>query len=409
MRVMLTIVAMLAVAVTLVDSPDKLYLYFPAAALLLLVAIIWVSHAVRSKDRRKRPTQPPPLEHPEESLADVGILEIRAKTTEARTAERNTESRDASPEQIVKERGVEPEPTATIVRTFESPYTSLPDPTDGHVLDTVLEGFRVALGAHAVVAARRSDADISYQIIGTAGSDWAKNRGTSFHSTQPLLPPGNRIAIRRISPDDLPPQSLGYSSRPGLIKRLAVASVGTLPLVLLVDTTRELGLTHPRAAELVEHFAQTLSLLFYKEDPNRPRNEIIAEEIALARSQDQSLALALVLLNESESIAAAGQAVISRVEELLRERLQNASESSRVVRFGELMFGVFTDGRRQEIETWNDRIQTSIANDDGFLSSGVTIGIAVLDDQHQHASQLRSDAMQALLQAYESNTRTVVA
>ena len=74
-----------------------------------------------------------------------------------------------------------------------------------------------------------------------------------------------------------------------MIKRLAVASAGTLPLLLLADTTEDFGLTHPRAKELVKQFAQTLGLLFYKEDPYRPRREIIAEEMARARSHSQPL------------------------------------------------------------------------------------------------------------------------
>ena len=101
--------------------------------------------------------------------------------------------------------------------------------------------------------------------------------------------------------------------------------------------------------------------------------------------------------------------MIRRVEDRLSERLQKASGRNRVERFGEMLFGVFIDGRRENIENWNARVQRSVAEDDGLLNSGVTIGIAILNDQHKDADAMREDAMQALVQAYESGSQTVVA
>ena len=409
MRVMLTLLALLAVAVTVARPPTELYQYVPAGALVLLVISIWITQAVRSRLRRTKSVQLSAVDQPEESLADVGILEIRAKAQESPGTEvqGDEESHSEISDEDSDNGALESEP-ATVGAT-KSPYTSLPDPSDTRILGAILEGFRLALGAHAVLAVRRTEKEDEYKIIDTAGSDWAKSRGSCFQSGVPLLPAEQEIAVRTIGNSDLPPQSLTYSSRPGMIKRLAVASAGTLPLLLLADTTEDFGLTHPRARELVKQFAQTLGLLFYKEDPYRPRREIIAEEMARARSHSQPLALALVLINKSESIAAAGEGVIRRVEDRLSERLQKASGRNRVERFGEMLFGVFIDGRRENIENWNARVQRSVAEDDGLLNSGVTIGIAILNDQHKDADAMREDAMQALVQAYESGSQTVVA
>ena len=75
---------------------------------------------------------------------------------------------------------------------------------------------------------------------------------------------------------------------------------------------------------------------------------------------------------------------------------------------GELMFGVFTDGRRPSLEIWHKEVQSAIAEDDMLLDGGVTIGIAVLNERHTDAIALREDAKKALLEAYNSGGRTVI-
>ena len=180
MRVMLTLLALLAVAVTVARPPTELYQYVPAGALVLLVISIWITQAVRSRLRRTKSVQLSAMDQPEESLADVGILEIRAKAQESPGTEvqGDEESHSEISDEDSDNDALESEP-ATVGAT-KSPYTSLPDPSDTRILGAILEGFRLALGAHAVLAVRRTEKEDEYKIIDTAGSDWAKSRGSCF-------------------------------------------------------------------------------------------------------------------------------------------------------------------------------------------------------------------------------------
>ncbi len=140
----------------------------------------------------------------------------------------------------------------------------------------------------------------------------------------------------------------------------------------------------------------------------RPRREIIAEEMEQARARDQLLALALVYLNRAEDIAIAGEHAVGDAEHLLKARLTQAARNSRVERFGELTYGVFYDGDLPEVEAWGAQIQETLAQETGLLEGGVSIGIALLQDRHQTPDAFRSDATDALREAYETGTCTIL-
>ena len=114
-----------------------------------------------------------------------------------------------------------------------------------------------------------------------------------------------------------------------MLKRVAVTTVGATSIVLLIDAIDNYVLLHPRTEDLIELFAQTLNLLFYREDPLRPRHEIIAEEIARARARGQELAFVLVLLNKAESVSKLGPALIKQVEDNMRQSLEHSPKSHR--------------------------------------------------------------------------------
>ena len=455
LRSLLSFLAIVAIILAAVLKTDELF--FAAGALAIIVVVSWIvvglrRHREAKRDltlRMKAPAQP------DEQLASFGILEIRPKDSTQTpkggeapepTASERGESphvkRTAKPGFIVQpdydtrrrrgfEEGAAPgadpspqdqdDPSARLqefvaggntkgstVGTAAS-HSSLPDAHDEAVLGPFLEGIRAALNAHAACVLRRRDDTEEYQILGISGKNWAMKPGEMFRASTAFLNPGLPVALRRIADKDLPPRCLGYSATPGSITQVLVASVGATPLLLLADSTQKDGLAHPRIPDLFEQFARTIALLLYDENPTRPRREIIAEEMARARAQGLELALAIVVLNQAESVAALGETLITEAEAHLRQRLQSASASSRIVRFGELMFGVFTDGERTKIEAWHEAVQASLGGETGLLNGGVSIGVAILRGRHASAEDLREDATQALLQAYNTGTRTVLA
>ena len=426
LRTMTTILAILAAAVTLVYDPgiDQWYLYLPAAALVVTTIVSWIYFGVN----KKRPLPKPLLaqETPDEALHEEseGIISIRPvgpipSDTEEEVDSDVDEGREADAEIRASEEEAadnEAEDSGSdesqIGPEAESKtrFSSLPNPEDSRALNGILEGFRAAIGGHAVGALRQLTEDgQEFSILGTAGLDWAKSRGDRFRFQVPLLSSSQRLTIRSVNATDLPARYLNYSFNAGVIKRVAITRIGATSIVLLIDTVDEYGLMHPRTVDLIELFAQTLNLLFYREDPLRPRHEIISEEIARARSRGQELALALVLLNNAESVSKLGRGLIQQVEGSMAASLKRSAMSHRVEKFGELLFGVFTDGRRASLEVWHEQVRAAIAEDKVHLEGGVTIGIAVLNERHTDAIALREEARKALVEAYNRGGRTVIA
>lgn len=390
---------------------QQLELFIAASLLVLAVLISWVVPAMRSRTAAKN-NRPAISKSSDEDRESLGILSIKAKEPfssrpQVASPEPVADTREPaymeSDEGMAEEPDADPDPASLPVNG--AAIAALPDAYDADVLLPILEGFRAALGAHAVCVLRQIDD--TYQILGTAGQNFAKRSGEYFKAPVPLVPSPREFAVRVVV-DDLPPRSLGYSFTPGSVLRIIVAPVGTTPLILLADTTQEHGLTHPKVQELFEQCTGLLRVLFYKEDPNRPRFEIIAEEMAMARAVGQQLALAIVVLRNNEQVAELGDGVISQVESQLRDRLQAASPATRVVRFGELMFGVFINGQRSKVEAWNRKVQVSLDGDEGLLGGGVIIGIALLSDQHVEADDLRDAAKDALRSAYQQGVGTVI-
>ena len=409
MRSLIGMLAVVSVFLALVLKQPELFI--AAGLLVVAVLISWLVPAMRSRATAKK-NRPAISKSSDKDRESLGILSIKAKEPS------NSRPQVSSSEPVVESR--EPAYMEPIEGTAEEPdadpdppplpingaaIAALPDAYDADVLLPILEGFRAALGAHAVCVLRQNDD--TYQILGTAGQNFAKRSGEYFKAPVPLVPTPREFAVRVIV-DDLPPRSLGYSFTPGSVLRIIVAPVGTTPLILLADTTQEHGLTHPKIQELFEKCTGLLKVLFYKEDPNRPRVEIIAEEMAMARAVGQQLALAIVVLRNNEQVAELGAGVISQVESQLRSRLQGASPATRVVRFGELMFGVFINGQLPKVEAWNRKVQASLDGDEGLLGGGVFIGIALLSDQHVEANDLRDAAKDALLSAYQEKIGTVI-
>ena len=413
LRIMMTILAVLAITVTVLYYDGQAFpfppastvqwLYFlPAAGVVFITIVLWIAH---SRSRKPSHAESPGIVHgPEKSPGDGddGIISIRPVIPEMSEDSTHATTPEAEEEHRADE-------SARPASENETRFSSLPDPKDSRVLNVILEGFRASVGAHAVGALRQlSDDGQEFRVLGTAGLDWSMSRGDRFKCPVPLLSKSQNLVVRSVNATDLPARHLDYSFNAGVIKRVAVCRIGATSVVLLIDTVEEFGLMHPRTEDLIALFAQTLNLLFYREDPLRPRHEIIAEEIARARARGQELALALVLLNKAESVSKLGDGLIRQVERSMKSCLKRSSRSHRVEKFGELMYGVFTDGRRPSLEAWHQEVRAAVAEDSVNLEGGVTIGIAVLGEKHTDAIALREDARKALVEGYKRGGRTVI-
>lgn len=144
------------------------------------------------------------------------------------------------------------------------------------------------------------------------------------------------------------------------------------------------------------------------EQKPRPRREIIAEEMEQADRDATDLALVLVHLNRSESIARAGEDAVASAEEALRDRLRRAAPKQRVERFGELTYGVFFRGGLSRVEPWAINVQNQMHAATGELEGGASIGVAIRGRRHDTPESLRADATQALHEAYKTGTCTII-
>jgi len=378
---------------------EQTLLIIAAGVLASVVLSSWIIPALRRRAARKKAIEDAnrPLEG---SLEDDGIISI---VPAPRTGgEISNEDPPASKQGSADEYPPDSDPVSSpLTPSNDSIYAPLPEVKE--VLPPLLAGFRALLAANAVCVVRQHDD--SCQIIGTAGSNFAKNVGETFDTAVHLLSAPRKLSIKVVQ-DELPSQSLGYSRIPGSVQRVALAPVGATPLILIADTMHRDGLTHPRIPQLFEQCAQLLGHLFYRENPTRSRKDIIAEEILVARTANRTLALALVLLRNSEPVSAMGEQVVTKAEGLLRERLQSVAPTSHVVKFGKLVFGVFIDGHRAIVEQWTQDVHNALPDDDEtILAGGVRIGVAILSDRHEGPLDLRKDAEDALLTAYNEDLR----
>lgn len=503
-RILFSVLAVVAAVLALVL--DRPVLYAVAAAMLLIVVIVWMTVAWRRHRTAvhsfKPVTTAPPA--PEENLQSLGILEIRPKepaprpqpdaeaatplvktplpdeaplaptlpdASEAVPAEGPPEPSEAAPvEEILAEETLADstqeeaedlleaedlseadlttqEPADATLAPTEEATASLkefvlqsagpdadvqtngvkpfaPDPHDEAVLGPYLQALRAALNAHTVCLLKQEDIALDYRVVALVNEGGPAPSGHTFSATTPLLTA--RMAehgvttVRPVNAEDLLQSSLGYSDAPEAVRQVALAPVPiqTSPdtYFLLADTPRTDLLNHPRARTLLTQFARLLATLLDSatavpvstESPLRPRREIIAEEMEQARARNQVLALAIVYLNQAEDIALAGEAAVAEAEDLLRLRLGHAARTGRVVRFGELTYGVFYDGHLLEVEAWGTQIQEALSEETGLLEGGVSIGIALLQDRHETPDAFRADATEALREAYETGTCTIL-
>jgi len=431
---------------------------------------LWTTYGEEAPDR---PRPGPDPEDADDSLEDLGIVDIkpqgadRAPSEEhaAQARETEPEPTDPTPETpstesptasgaalATKDPSAEDStdsPTETEASEPESTEHASTESTNDPVLGPLLESARAALDARTVCLLVQEEVALTYRIEAAASTHSSVRHNGTFDTQAPLLTATmsrESVAVRPLAEEEIAIEDLRYYDDPPAVDHLALAPVSqpdtSSTTFLLADAPNASDLGSSRARTLLKHFAETVALFLDTgrsptersdatstdepqpasdadastattantdgveiEDP-RPRREIIAEEMEAAQAADEELALALVLLNRSESIARRGEEAVASAERLFQARLEQLVPGPRIERFGELTYGIFFHGGADAVEPQVADLETSMAQEEGDLEGGVSVGVAVWNDEDPEA--LRAEATEALRKAYETGTPTIV-
>ncbi|MDX1548618.1 MAG: hypothetical protein R3247_16600 [Rhodothermales bacterium] len=443
LRVLFSVLAVVVALLAFVLEQPVLY---AAAAVLLLIVIILWSTVARRRHREARRPYLRSTPNADDDLKALGIMEIRPRSeasaeaaatpaatpaaTET-TAPAAAEPAEAAP--VPRPRYGTPARTAaapvdasTATAVAEAPPAVMAPPEDDDALAPLLASVRAAVGAETVCLLRQPDLEPDYEVVASAGGSDVLPGGRTFSSPVPLLTAHTTrhpVTVHPVGDDGIPPDALGYRAHPGTVRTVALAPLerpDAPDVLFLVADAGGDTLEQARAQALLAEFARLAGTLL---DPGgraaalppepqthapRPRREIIADEMDAARAEERPLALALVYLNRAEALADEGEARVATAERLFDTRLRQAAPDSRVVRFGELTYGLFYDGAGPDVEAWGERLQREFERETGMLEGGISVGIAQMQDRHHSPDALRSDATDALREAYTSGACTIL-
>lgn len=388
-----------------------------------------------------------------ESAPDAATMDVDAEES----APAGTAGDGSAPPAAGEDSAPEGWPENTLSDGDRAPMPGGPNYTDDRpVLGPFLEALRAALGATSACLLVQEEVALEYQIEALASAQSDVQRSGSFETTEPLL--SARMSRQPVTVHSIDPSrrsDLGYYATTPEITQVALAPVArpdsSTTVFLLADATTAVDLGTSAARSLLERFANLLPPLLDAEQPAvgagapidegaaidqlqdfvdagheaaqsvqgtaedanasgepRPRRDIIAEEMQAADADGAALALVLVHLNRAESIARRGEEAVASAERHLQSRLEDLAPGLRVERFGELTYGLFVRRGVDEVEGWAADLQETMAREAGELEGGVSVGVAVRHDGHDPEA-LRADATDALLEAYETGTCTIIA
>jgi len=400
-----------------------------------------------------------------DELEDLGIVEVRPQETVEGSPPSSVDGPDDggrnrpadNPSRVgasdrAEEEAVEHTPTSDVAPPVpdrdavasadssgdESATGGEPDGTR-QALQPLLASARRALEAHTVCLLVQEDLALEYRIEACASASPSARESGVFETRNPLLTASmtqNAVSIRSLDADRR--TDLGYyEDPPAVLSQTAVAPVPhadeSANVFLVVDVLGGVEIDGARARRVLEQYVETVAVLRSAptddessgsspsqtvssapspraEPPShRPRREIIAEEMATADEQAGVLALALVHLNRAEAIARRGEEMVASTERLLRTRLERHAPERRIERFGELTFGVFLRSDVDAAQTWAVELQEAMREENGALEGGVSVGVAVRDIEASDPERLQANATEALREAYETGTCTIVA
>jgi len=296
----------------------------------------------------------------------------------------------------------------------------------GDVLIPCLRSLRASVDGYTVCLLRQEDVPLRYAVeVMVSQNSYARNGG-SYSAKEPMLS-GHKalvpVVYPRVGPNGFPAEKLGYYHEPINVRQIAIVPV--IPrkdnnlYLLVVDTMNEDGFEAASVRILLEHYARLVSAILdtpvsqtsgddEEPEPMRPRREIIADEMVRARSTEHPLSLALVYLNRGEALSGDGVGSVHELEEAFSKRLRSVTLDARVERFGELTYGIFYHGELGGLANWAGGIKEAFPEDDQAFEGGVSVGVAVMQDRHERADELRSEATAALEASFKSGECIIV-
>jgi hypothetical protein len=467
-RALVAIIAVLVVVLAFIFDQPWLY---GAAAVLLVGALGYLAYHLWQAYRSQPPVPSGTEPLGDASDEELGIMDVRPQeeadvdagedgpvpgsdATLHTDADASEEAEEEGASEAAGEDSADNWPESVM---SDEEMTTSGLPVHSHerpVLGPYLESLRAALGAQSVGLLVQEEVVLEYRIEALASVQPDVQHTGTFETQEPLLTATmSRQPVTVRSLDDIGREDLQYYGTVPAITQVALAPVSrpnsSDTVFLLADATAEVDLGASQARSLLERFADTMGVLLDIDDPEgergettdvepmaaeddasngateapdtgtqaesdsedgapRPRREIIAEEMEAADAADDALALVLVHLNRAESIARKGPEAVTSAERHLRSRLEDAAPGQRVERFGELTYGIFVRSGVDEVEAWAANLQDTMAQEAGELEGGVSVGVAVRDARHD-PDALRTDATDALLEAYETGTCTIIA
>ncbi|PEN06471.1 hypothetical protein CRI93_09315 [Longimonas halophila] len=393
----------------------------------------------------------------------------RPATAESSSGQKAAQTRDASQGNAGKTAQGAKDSTGSAAQTAKEAVEAdeTPDPAGDPRVEAFVRALRHSLQAHTVALLVQEEMALEYRIAGLDSAATAVQRSGSFSAPVPLVTARMShadVTVRSLGDEPRLREALNYYSddAPSL-QHVAVAPIQhaqqSATYFLLADGDADVPLPHQHTKRLLAQGASMLGhLLGY--DPTalgpsipstdrdsrsgtataetqesgssesaaaedemvdmttpspeverqgpRPRIEIVAEEMEEAYAAEAPLALALVHLNRADMIAEQGQDTVERAEQLLYETLQEAAPNQRVERFGELTYGVFHRAHVQDVEEWTLTVHRGMLRATGLLKGGVSIGVTVMGQRHETASDFRGEGMEALHEAYKSGAPVII-
>ena len=421
----LLLLPLTAILITLAVMMQNVWLYTAAGvAAVIGLVVLGLAAWERYQSDQSAPSSPKPPEEP--SLSDLGITDIRPKSSAEKASNADEEIASPATDEPADASVSEPGPTTAEARSSRIDEEEHPTRTSkrkaddtelysfvsekplnypvDHLLEDYLRSLRASIRAHSVCV-------LGLDVYADSCSVEAAV------SKSPHIDRENRISLeehflKNVSPEEpvtiliaegeAPTiDELGYYDGPVEVDQVAVAPLEVsddMVGYLLADRTPREAPIQTVYYTLLANFARLLGTILYAKMEDRPRREIISEEIERSRENNRSLALALIHPNNADEVLRKGPESVAQTEYRLRQTLEETTPDGRVERFGELIYGVFYYDVDGSIDSWAQRVQSA------FLENreAVNIGIALYSDRHETPDDLRSDAAEALRVAYEA-------
>lgn len=292
-------------------------------------------------------------------------------------------------------------------------------------LTAQLEALKVSLGAHTVVMMMVDQAASTYRVQAAISETDALNRDGTFtfdnHFLSDLEP---RTYVLQVG-EDVGEDELTYYTAAVPVGEILVSPVklgGDMAGFLLCDRLKGAESFSDDERFVAKESAYLLGFMLDLHHgakimrwnprlvPIRKQSvrQIIGEEMTEARRQGYPLGLALVFLDEGETIIRKGKEALNLAEQQLRSRLARTISNGRIEHFGQLGFGIFHYADVPEVEQWIDAALESFTEPDPILDGDLMIGVAMLQEKHEEPTDLQIAAGRALHEAYRTGESTII-